>query len=66
MSRYALVKTESGIVENVILIDDPAEYEVPEGYEIVDEKPLVTGIAAINGTWDGTKFGPDPNIPPLA
>lgn len=66
MARYALVNSSTKIVENVIIVEDETDYAVPEGQELVQEKRLTTGPAIIGGTWDGEKFGPDPNAPPLA
>lgn len=61
--NYALVK--DGIVQNVIVMDFEEDFTPPEGEELV-RVTVLTGPAQINGTWDGTEFGPDPNVPPLA
>lgn len=51
MARTAIVN--SGLVENVIELDEGTEWETPEGRELV---PDPTGDAEPGGVWDGSAF----------
>ena len=55
MPRKALVHIASGLVENVIEIEDDAVWSVPDGYQIIPETED-SGGAGPGGTWDGSKF----------
>ena len=48
----AVVYTSTGLVDNVIEIEDSAEWAVPAGYELVS---AVGGVSP-GATWDGSKF----------
>lgn len=69
-ARKAVVRTAGGLVENIIETDAGSTYTPPTGTTLV----AATATAQINGTWDGTTFGPapapaptpDPNAPKRA
>jgi hypothetical protein len=50
--NYALVNTANNIVENVIALEEGAEWSPPSGCTIV----LIVGTVSIGDTWDGTQF----------
>ena len=52
MGRYAIVITETGIVENVIAYDGVATLTLPDGKEIRE----ADNNAEIGGTWNGSEF----------
>jgi hypothetical protein len=53
MKTSALV-TADGTIENIVVIDDQADYTPPQGHTLVDIPDGKT--AAIGGRWDGKKF----------
>lgn len=59
----AIVK--DGVVQTVIVLESLDDWPVEEGTELI-EVTEETGPAGPRSTWDGTHFGPDPSIPPLA
>lgn len=48
----AVVKTATGVVMNVIVIADEADWYCPDGCELIDAVPP----AQPGATWDGTSF----------
>ena len=60
--RYALVNTETNIVENIIELEEGAIWSPPQGNIVV---PYETGVSP-GATWNGTEFIPvPPPLPPL-
>lgn len=59
--RYALVD-DAGIVTNVIVIEDGAEYTPPKGLKLVKD----TGKAAPGGTYSAVLGFSKPPMPPAA
>ena len=57
--NYALVNLQTGIVENVIVINNPSDFPAPNGYLLISNYPSFVGIQT---RWDGSKFI-DPNPP---
>lgn len=57
MTRMAVVN--SGVVENVIELEEGADWEAPQGVELV---PDLTGDAEPGGTWNGSVFSRAPSI----
>lgn len=57
--HYALVNTETNIVENVIELEEGAVWSPPQGHIIVSYE---TGVSP-GATWNGTEFIPVP-LPP--
>ncbi len=53
MSQYALVIQETSVVDNVIELDDPENYD-PTPYLLVEVLPNV--VVGPGYTWDGTNF----------
>lgn len=60
--HFALVNTETNVVENVIDLEDGAIWSPPQGHIIV---PYETGVSP-GATWNGTEFIPVPPPPPPA
>ena len=58
--HYALVNTETNIVENVIELEEGAVWSPPQGHIIVSYE---TGVSP-GATWNGTEFIPVPPPPP--
>ena len=60
--RYALVNTETNIVENMIELEEGAVWSPPQGHIIV---PYETAVG-FGDTWNGTEFipAPKPFVPP--
>lgn len=56
--NYALVNSESGVVENVIILEEGAQWTPPDGMNLV----LLQGEFGIGDTWDGSQFirAPEP------
>ena len=52
MARYALIITESGIVDNVIEYNGVNPFNPPPGMELRE----ATDNAEIGGTWNGSAF----------
>ena len=52
MGRYALIVTETGRVDNVIVYDGVSPFNPPTGMEL----RVATDDAEINGTWNGSAF----------
>lgn len=61
--HYALVNTETNIVENIIELEEDAVWSPPQGHIIV---PYETGVSP-GATWNGTEFIPvlPPSPPPV-
>lgn len=55
---YALVK--DGVVENVIVLDDPEGFAAPEGYLLIPSNGVSVGWR-----WDGEAFSPRPPPRPV-
>lgn len=53
--RYALIKSESGLVENVIELGDASDWTPPEGYQVVE-----SDSANIGDTYHDGVFTPPP------
>ena len=56
--RAALIESESGIVQNVILVDE--DYAPPDGYSIVIDPPNQVGFGWVH---DGGEWSPPPRAP---
>lgn len=54
--RKAVINTETGLVENIIVADD--DFDPGPNKELRDPTD-----AEIGGTWDGSKYLPKPPIP---
>lgn len=54
---YAVVNSD-GTIQNVIVLEEGADWTPPEGTEIV---PLVSGVGMLH-TWDGVQFVAPPEI----
>jgi len=48
----AIIRTATGLVENIIIIGEGADWPCPDGCELVDAVPP----AQAGATWDGTNF----------
>ncbi len=57
--RKALIETTTGMVVNIIEIEDGANWQPLAGHEIQDALKASPG-----DTWDGVKFIPPPPAPP--
>lgn len=53
MARKALIETATGLVANVIEIEDGANWQPPAGQSLIDAANANPG-----DTWDGTQFVP--------
>ena len=60
MARYALIITESGIVDNVIEYNGVNPFNPPPGMELRE----ATDNAEIGGTWNGSAFVRAPVVEP--
>jgi hypothetical protein len=49
--RYAMIHEETGVVANVIALDNPATWEVPTGYTLIESDGV-----GIGDTWNGKQF----------
>ena len=49
--RKALIRTSDGLVVNVILIEDGANWPIPTGHELRDAEGASPG-----DTWNGVKY----------
>ena len=49
---YAVVNIATSVIENVIVLEDGANWAPPEGTQIV----LLVGSFGIGDTWDGSTF----------
>ena len=60
---FAVVNTQTSIVENVVVLAEGANWNPPEGCIVV---PLV-GQFGIGDTWDGSSFtrAPEPEPAPI-
>ena len=56
--RKALVHISTGLVENVIEIEDGAVWPVPDGYQLIPE----AGNVGPGYTWDGSEFTRPPKM----
>jgi hypothetical protein len=55
--RYALIKILDGLVENVIELSNPADWNVPNGYQLLSSE-----TASVGDTWNGEEFiKPEPS-----
>ena len=52
MGRYALIVTETGVVDNVIVYDGVSPFNPPDGMEL----RVATDGAEPGGTWNGSAF----------
>ena len=59
MARMALIRTATGLVENVIELEPGANWAAPAGYFTRDADDGGPG-----DTWDGTRFVKPPTPPP--
>lgn len=64
--RYAVINSATGLVDNVILLADPAQWPVPSGHQIVQ-----SDTGNVGDTWNGAGFvsppasaPPPPYVPP--
>jgi hypothetical protein len=67
LMNYALISA-SGLVENVILLENPAEYDLPETFALValeEDIDVGIGYAYANGVFTMPPQ-PDPPTPPTA
>ncbi len=53
--KKALYEKATGKVVNLIVVDDEARWQLPEGHDVV---PVEGVVVAIGDTWDGTQFVP--------
>ena len=60
MGRYAMVVTETGLVDNVIVYDGVSPFTPPDGIELIE----ATDDAEPGGTWNGSEFVRAPIIEP--
>ena len=60
MGRYAMVVTESGLVDNVIVYDGVSPFTPPDGIELIE----ATDDAEPGGTWNGSEFVRAPVVEP--
>ena len=60
MGRYAMVITESGLVDNVIVYDGVSPFTPPDGIELIE----ATDDAEPGGTWNGSEFVRAPVVEP--
>ena len=60
MGRYALIVTETGLVNNVIEYDGSSPFNPGTGMELREAE----ANAEIGGTWNGSEFVRAPVIPP--
>ena len=61
MGRYAMVVTETGLVDNVIVYDGVSQFTPPTGIELIED----TGsgvLAEPGGSWNGSAFVRAPEI----
>jgi hypothetical protein len=56
--KRALIKHDTGYVDNIIEIADNVNYNVPDGYYLADTQTTVNNSLEIGGTWDGKIFTP--------
>ena len=59
--RKAIIESATGLVKNVILIDDGADWAIPDGCELVD----ASEAGGPGDTWDGLQFVPAPAVAPV-
>lgn len=59
--NYAIVNTANNIVENIIVLEEGANWTPPDGFICI---PL-QGIFGIGDTWDGANFVRAPEPPQL-
>ena len=52
--RKVIVETTTGLVVNVVELEDGADWSPPEGHEVLDAGPG----AEPGGTWDRSAFAP--------
>lgn len=57
--RVAQVQTESGFVVGVVLVDNPDDWDVPEGYSLIVD---AESTASPGFTYDGSAFVPPPPL----
>lgn len=57
--RKILFDITTGLVINVVEIEDGANWQPPAGYAVVD-----AGLGGIGDTWDGVKFVKPPELTP--
>lgn len=62
MADFAVINLETGIVENVVVLDDVNAWDAPEGFEI---KPLGQNVGIgwswIDGAWVEPAPAPEPD-----
>lgn len=49
--RFALIKQDTGIVENLIELDTNSTWPIPPGYEVVASKTADIGMIYTNGAF---------------
>ena len=57
--NYAVINTETNIVQNIIALEEGAEWSPPQGHFIV---PYTTAVSP-GDTWNGAEFIPQPPPP---
>ena len=64
MPIYAVINETTGIIDNRIVLDDPAQWKVPAGHFIAEEtgEPLAIGGTYIDGVYTPPA---QPEPPPL-
>jgi hypothetical protein len=60
--RYAVIENATGLVRNVIVLDDDAPWRVPRGHSLIE----AASAGSPGDTWDGTQFVPEPERVPSA
>ena len=58
-TRYAVVRTANGRVENVVELANGSDWSPPEGCTTFADP---TGAAQVGGTWDGSTFSAAPAV----
>lgn len=65
--RYALIDIQSGVVLNIVELDDPESWEVPEGCEMILSDKAGIGWVLVNGELKAPDVeAPEPDLVVLA
>ena len=69
MGTYVVVDEATGIIINRIVLDDPAQWEVPAGHALIEEtdEPMAIGGSYVDGVYtppDQPPPSPPPDPPP--
>jgi hypothetical protein len=71
MGIYVVIEQATGIIDNRIVLDDPAQWEPPAGHVLVEEtgEPMAIGGTYIDGVYTPPPEPepvPEPPLPPQA